>query len=283
MFERGIAVIGLGYIGLPTGRHRHAGRACHGSRREPGRRSRRSTAAGALRGARSRRRRRGCRTRGQAPARAPSARGRRLRHRRSHARSRTSTTADLSYVERPRRRSPRCCAAASSSSSSRPPRPARPSRSASGLPSDGPTSACRMARRAPVHVAHCPERVLPGRIMIELVDNDRVVGGITPEAAPSGPRELYRVFCQGEIVLHRRARPPRWPSWSRTPSATSTSPSPTSCRCSPSARARRVGAHPARQPPPAREHPAARARASAATASRSTRGSSSRAAPDQPR
>lgn len=51
-----------------------------------------------------------------------------------------------------------------------------------------------------VHVAHCPERVLPGRIMIELVTNDRVVGGITPECARRAA-EVYRVFCRGEILL----------------------------------------------------------------------------------
>src|SRR5664280_551230 len=51
-----------------------------------------------------------------------------------------------------------------------------------------------------VHVAHCPERVLPGRIMIEMVTNDRVVGGITPECARRAA-DLYQVFCQGEIAL----------------------------------------------------------------------------------
>ena len=49
-------------------------------------------------------------------------------------------------------------------------------------------------------VAHCPERVLPGRIMIELVTNDRVVGGLTPAAAEAAAA-LYSVFCQGEIHL----------------------------------------------------------------------------------
>ena len=49
-------------------------------------------------------------------------------------------------------------------------------------------------------VAHCPERVLPGRIMIELVTNDRVVGGLTAEAADAAAA-LYGVFCQGEIHL----------------------------------------------------------------------------------
>ncbi|BDZ42872.1 hypothetical protein GCM10025865_21710 [Paraoerskovia sediminicola] len=49
-------------------------------------------------------------------------------------------------------------------------------------------------------MAHCPERVLPGRVMTELVTNDRVVGGITPEAARRA-KELYDVFCDGEILL----------------------------------------------------------------------------------
>ena len=51
-----------------------------------------------------------------------------------------------------------------------------------------------------VYVAHCPERVLPGRIMIEMVTNDRVIGGITPRCAEKAA-SIYRVFVQGEIVL----------------------------------------------------------------------------------
>lgn len=51
-----------------------------------------------------------------------------------------------------------------------------------------------------VHFAHCPERVLPGRVMIELVINDRIVGGLTPAAAVLA-KELYAVFCQGEILV----------------------------------------------------------------------------------
>ncbi|MFI8528452.1 UDP-N-acetyl-D-mannosamine dehydrogenase [Promicromonospora sukumoe] len=54
--------------------------------------------------------------------------------------------------------------------------------------------------RPVVYFAHCPERVLPGRIMVEMVTNDRIVGGLTPEAAQRA-RELYQVFCQGEILL----------------------------------------------------------------------------------
>jgi UDP-N-acetyl-D-mannosaminuronic acid dehydrogenase len=51
-----------------------------------------------------------------------------------------------------------------------------------------------------VHVAHCPERVLPGRIMLELITNDRLVGGLTERCARRAAA-LYRVFCRGEVVL----------------------------------------------------------------------------------
>ena len=51
-----------------------------------------------------------------------------------------------------------------------------------------------------VYVAHCPERVLPGRIMIEMLTNDRVVGGVTRKCAEVAA-SIYRVFCQGEILL----------------------------------------------------------------------------------
>lgn len=48
--------------------------------------------------------------------------------------------------------------------------------------------------------AHCPERILPGQMLKELVSNDRIAGGITPEASQRA-RDLYRCFCTGEIVL----------------------------------------------------------------------------------
>lgn len=53
---------------------------------------------------------------------------------------------------------------------------------------------------ADVHVAHCPERVLPGRIMIEMVTNDRVVGGVTRRCAEKAA-SIYRVFAQGKILI----------------------------------------------------------------------------------
>lgn len=48
-------------------------------------------------------------------------------------------------------------------------------------------------------IAHCPERVLPGYIMKELVENDRIVGGITPEATKI-TAEFYREFVSGEVL-----------------------------------------------------------------------------------
>lgn len=48
--------------------------------------------------------------------------------------------------------------------------------------------------------AHCPERILPGQMLKELVANDRIAGGLTP-AASEAARDLYRTFCVGEIFL----------------------------------------------------------------------------------
>lgn len=49
------------------------------------------------------------------------------------------------------------------------------------------------------HLAYSPERVLPGQILRELIDNARVIGGVTPESARAG-REMYATFVRGEIV-----------------------------------------------------------------------------------
>jgi len=51
-----------------------------------------------------------------------------------------------------------------------------------------------------VFIAHCPERVLPGRAMRELVSNDRVVGGISKSCARNA-KELYEHIIEGECVL----------------------------------------------------------------------------------
>ncbi len=50
-----------------------------------------------------------------------------------------------------------------------------------------------------VHLAHCPERVLPGRILTELVQNDRIVGGVTP-ASTEAAAAFYRQFVSGEVL-----------------------------------------------------------------------------------
>ncbi|MBL7286404.1 UDP-N-acetyl-D-mannosamine dehydrogenase [Corynebacterium godavarianum] len=50
-----------------------------------------------------------------------------------------------------------------------------------------------------IFVAHCPERVLPGRIMEEMENNDRVVGGLTPRATELA-RNLYSTFCTAELL-----------------------------------------------------------------------------------
>ncbi|WP_046174543.1 nucleotide sugar dehydrogenase [Domibacillus indicus] len=51
-----------------------------------------------------------------------------------------------------------------------------------------------------LHLAHCPERVLPGRILIELVENARIVGGLTPAAAEKAA-DVYRRVVTGDILV----------------------------------------------------------------------------------
>jgi UDP-N-acetyl-D-mannosaminuronic acid dehydrogenase len=53
---------------------------------------------------------------------------------------------------------------------------------------------------ADVNVAHCPERVLPGHVVRELVENDRVIGGMTATCSNRAV-ELYKTFVQGECVI----------------------------------------------------------------------------------
>jgi UDP-N-acetyl-D-mannosaminuronic acid dehydrogenase len=48
-------------------------------------------------------------------------------------------------------------------------------------------------------LAYSPERVLPGQILRELIENARVIGGITPESSDAG-YDLYNIFVRGEIV-----------------------------------------------------------------------------------
>ncbi|MGL5999765.1 MAG: UDP-N-acetyl-D-mannosamine dehydrogenase [Pseudomonas proteolytica] len=51
-----------------------------------------------------------------------------------------------------------------------------------------------------IRVAHCPERVLPGQVLRELVSNDRIIGGITP-ACSAAAAQLYQTFVKGRCIM----------------------------------------------------------------------------------
>lgn len=50
-----------------------------------------------------------------------------------------------------------------------------------------------------IFLVHCPERVLPGQIMHELIHNNRIIGGVTPACTEAGVK-VYNTFVQGEII-----------------------------------------------------------------------------------
>jgi UDP-N-acetyl-D-mannosaminuronic acid dehydrogenase len=51
-----------------------------------------------------------------------------------------------------------------------------------------------------IYLAHCPERVLPGKIMYELINNNRIIGGIN-DISTKKAAELYSTFVKGELLL----------------------------------------------------------------------------------
>nr|WP_298164602.1 UDP-N-acetyl-D-mannosamine dehydrogenase [uncultured Pseudomonas sp.] len=51
-----------------------------------------------------------------------------------------------------------------------------------------------------IRIAHCPERVLPGHVLRELVQNDRVIGGMTAKCSEAAVK-LYKTFVEGECVI----------------------------------------------------------------------------------
>ncbi|OKP04655.1 UDP-N-acetyl-D-mannosamine dehydrogenase [Xenorhabdus eapokensis] len=51
-----------------------------------------------------------------------------------------------------------------------------------------------------IDIAYCPERVLPGQVMVELIKNDRVVGGMTAKSSRRAS-ELYNIFLEGKCVI----------------------------------------------------------------------------------
>lgn len=58
----------------------------------------------------------------------------------------------------------------------------------------------QMGEDSDIRIAYCPERVLPGRIMRELIENDRVIGGMTPKCSEAAVA-LYKIFVQGECII----------------------------------------------------------------------------------
>ena len=57
-----------------------------------------------------------------------------------------------------------------------------------------------VGEKADINISHCPERVLPGHVVRELVENDRVIGGLTKICSKRSV-DLYRTFVQGECVV----------------------------------------------------------------------------------
>jgi UDP-N-acetyl-D-mannosaminuronic acid dehydrogenase len=51
-----------------------------------------------------------------------------------------------------------------------------------------------------IRIAHCPERVLPGQVIKELVQNDRVIGGITKKCSEIAI-DLYKTFVEGDFIV----------------------------------------------------------------------------------
>lgn len=50
-----------------------------------------------------------------------------------------------------------------------------------------------------IFLVHCPERVLPGQIMHELIHNNRIIGGVTPACIEAG-KKIYGTFVKGEMI-----------------------------------------------------------------------------------
>ncbi|MDT3719486.1 UDP-N-acetyl-D-mannosamine dehydrogenase [Pseudomonas oryzihabitans] len=51
-----------------------------------------------------------------------------------------------------------------------------------------------------IRIAHCPERVLPGHVLRELIENDRIIGGLTAKCSAAAV-SLYRTFVEGECII----------------------------------------------------------------------------------
>lgn len=56
------------------------------------------------------------------------------------------------------------------------------------------------AENSDIRIAHCPERVLPGHVMRELIENDRIIGGMTTRCSDAAV-ELYKLFVEGDCIV----------------------------------------------------------------------------------
>ncbi len=57
----------------------------------------------------------------------------------------------------------------------------------------------QVGEESDIRIAHCPERVLPGHVIRELVENDRIIGGMTPKCTEVAT-ELYKIFVKGDCI-----------------------------------------------------------------------------------
>ncbi|WP_413570361.1 UDP-N-acetyl-D-mannosamine dehydrogenase [Bdellovibrio sp. HCB117] len=62
------------------------------------------------------------------------------------------------------------------------------------------TFACEGEESCDVFLAYCPERVLPGHVLRELIENDRVIGGINAQSADKA-QKLYKTFVEGDCII----------------------------------------------------------------------------------
>ncbi|MBJ3785060.1 UDP-N-acetyl-D-mannosamine dehydrogenase [Devosia sediminis] len=66
------------------------------------------------------------------------------------------------------------------------------------------TMPSRAGEQSDIHIAYCPERVLPGKVIRELVENDRIIGGLSDRSTDKAA-ELYALFVKG-LALKTNAR-----------------------------------------------------------------------------
>ncbi len=55
------------------------------------------------------------------------------------------------------------------------------------------------SEKCDIHIAYCPERVMPGRVIRELIENDRIIGGMTAQCSMKA-KALYQLFVIGECI-----------------------------------------------------------------------------------